>query len=44
MECVRKSVYNGQFAIALDGNITSVNAPAVEEAIKDCLRTRRLRT
>ena len=33
MENIRKTTYNGDFAIALQGQIDSVNASAVEECI-----------
>jgi len=37
MEQVRKTEYKGCFAIALEGNISSVNAPEVEAAIRQLL-------
>ena len=37
MENVRKIVYNGAVAIALDGHITSTNAAEVEESIKSLI-------
>ncbi|MBR4961690.1 MAG: anti-sigma factor antagonist [Clostridia bacterium] len=37
MEQVKKSTYNGSFAIALEGNISSANASEVEAAIQELL-------
>lgn len=37
MEQVRKTAYNGGYAIALEGNISSVNAVEVEGAIQELL-------
>lgn len=37
MENIKKTAYNGNFAIALQGQIDTANAAAVEESIKNLL-------
>lgn len=38
MEQVKKSTYHGQFAVALEGHITSTNAAAVETTIQELIK------